>query len=268
MDEPSTDKDRPLVSIVTVVFNGVDVIEKTVMSIINQKYSDIQYIIIDGNSTDKTVDLIKKYDKSIAFWISEPDKGLYDAMNKSLQYATGDYVWFVNAGDEIYSSDTLKTVIENMPGDSDFIYGQTMIISRERIEKGLRRHKVPESISWKSFCMGMLVCHQSMIIKRRLVESFNLGYKYCADFDWAIRALKKSSRIHNTGIILSKFLEGGRTSRTLLPGLMERFKIMTIHYGYCLTIGRHMLIFLRLLKYIAKWLFIKATGKRGMSCLT
>src|SRR5688572_4810851 len=96
----------PLLSIITVVYNGEQLLEKTILSILNQTYTNIEYLIIDGRSKDRTVDIIKKYENKISYWVSEPDKGIYDAMNKGMNAAKGDYIWFINAGDVIHAQNT------------------------------------------------------------------------------------------------------------------------------------------------------------------
>ena len=97
-------------SIITITYNAVRLVEQTLLNVLSQSYPNIEYIVIDGGSTDGTVDIIKRYESGLAYWVSEPDKGIYDAMNKGLQKATGDYVWFINAGDSLCSSDTVQSV--------------------------------------------------------------------------------------------------------------------------------------------------------------
>ena len=102
----------PLISVVTVSYNAVDTIERTILSVLNQTYSDIEYIIIDGGSTDGTVDLIKKYADKITYWVSEPDQGIYDAMNKGIDVATGEWINFMNSGDSFYRQDVLSSLFD------------------------------------------------------------------------------------------------------------------------------------------------------------
>lgn len=233
---------RPLVSIITVVYNGEKHLENTINSIINQSYKNIEYIIIDGASKDRTIEIIKRYESKISKWISEPDKGIYDAMNKGLQIAKGDYVWFINAGDEIYSSDTLKNIFDKSTTFADIYYGETeeMEESGERI--GMRRLKTPEQLTWKNLSMGMVVCHQSIIVKKEIIENYNINYKYSADIDWMINVLKKSEGIINTKLILSKFKTGGISRNNIIKSLKERFKIMAKHYGFFTTLFNHFII--------------------------
>ena len=126
--------------------------------------------------------------------VSEPDSGLYDAMNKGLKLATGDYVWFLNAGDQVYASDTVENMVDGLRGMPDVIYGGTMIIDEQQHEIGDRRLKPPEKLSWKSFRQGMVVCHQSLIVRREIAPDYNLEYRLSADIDWAIRASKEARR--------------------------------------------------------------------------
>ena len=108
--------------------------ERTILSVLSQSYPNIEYILIDGASKDKTVEIIKQYESGIASWISEPDKGLYDAMNKGLKRATGDYVWFLNAGDTLYTADTVQRIVASLKKKvslPDVIYGETQIVDAE-----------------------------------------------------------------------------------------------------------------------------------------
>ena len=117
----------PVVSIITIVYNGAETIEKTIKSVAALTYPHVEYIVVDGGSKDGTVDLIQKYPSHIARWISEPDKGLYDAMNKGIDLATGQYLWFINSGDEAASPDILNQMFAQC-ADADVYYGNTMLI--------------------------------------------------------------------------------------------------------------------------------------------
>jgi len=232
---------NPLISIITVVYNGEASIRKTIESIISQSFKSFEYIIIDGGSSDKTTEIIKEYAHKISYWISEPDNGLYHAMNKGLEKATGKYVWFINSGDEIADRKTLEKVFANNQF-ADIYYGETIIIDNNGYSIGNRRLKSPKQLTWKSFINGMLVSHQSIIVKRNLAPFYNLKYKCSADFDWVIQALKNSTNIENTNIILSRFLDGGQTKKTIVPGLKERFKIMCKYYGVIATSLNHIVL--------------------------
>lgn len=239
------EKNKPVISIITVVYNSEAFIENTIRSVLSQTYQNIDFVIIDGGSSDNTLEIIKKYEKSIALWQSEPDKGLYDAMNKGLKLATGDYVWFINSGDLIFDNDTLTLAIGKESDFADIYYGETMNVNDDYEEIGHRRLKAPDKLRWKSFKNGMMVCHQSIIIKRQLADNYNLKYKRSADYDWVLKALKKTDNIRNTKLTLSSFLEGGVSGKTIPGSLRERFDIMVRNYGLIPTILRHFIIGLR-----------------------
>jgi glycosyltransferase involved in cell wall biosynthesis len=243
---------KPKISIITVVYNSKDYIEKTIQSIKEQTYSNIEYIVIDGASTDGTLGLIKKHEPIISQLISEPDNGLYDAMNKGLTAATGEYVWFINSGDLIYSKQTLEKIFDNQDELSDIYYGETMVIDQQGNEIAMRRHQSPEILNWKSFRQGMLVSHQSIIVKRELTSPYDLKYRCSSDFDWVIKLLIKARTIKNTHLILSKMSQGGHTRDNLLAGLKERFWIMVRNYGFIPTVLRHIPITFRFLYYFLK----------------
>lgn len=245
---------RPTFSIITVTFNAERWLERTILSVLSQSYSNIEFIIVDGASKDGTVDIIKQYESGISSWISEPDNGLYDAMNKGLKMATGDYVWFINAGDTLYTSDTLQRIVASLkkrvslPG---VIYGETKIVDAEGWSLGMRRLKAPKRLTWKSFRMGMLVCHQSFIARRDIAPAYNLDYKLVADYDWCIQCLKASRKIHNSRLILSNFLDEGLSSVNRKESLKERYEVMCKYYGKVTTVILHGWFAIRF--YFAKW---------------
>ncbi len=239
-------------SIITVVYNDADGLERTIKSIQAQSYPNIEHVIIDGASTDGTPDIIKKYQEKISYWVSEPDKGLYDAMNKGLRASSGDYVWFMNAGDLIHTDDTSAQIFAGKDELADVYYGDTMIVDEEYKEVGLRRLRPPDNLSWKSFKKGMLVCHQAILVKRSLADEYDLKYSHSADFDWVIKALKKTEKIHNTGIILASFLDGGHSKQNIRPSLKERFHSMSRHYGLLSTLIWHFPIVLRFFRFYSK----------------
>ena len=232
------------ISIITVVFNGKSFIERTIKSVLSQTYSNVEYIIIDGDSTDGTVDVVELYRSGIAKLISEKDKGIYDAMNKGLLQATGDYVLFLNAGDELVAVDTLAKVIASFE-NADVYYGNTKIVNERGEQLGDRRLTPPKELTWKSLKYGMCVSHQSFIAKRILCEPYNLDYKISADIDWVINVLHRSNKIVNTNLSISNYLKGGSSDKHRIYGLIERFKIMVVHYGFFQTVGNHFYIILR-----------------------
>jgi glycosyltransferase involved in cell wall biosynthesis len=232
----------PLISIITVVYNSENLIEGTIQSVLSQSYPNIEHIIIDGNSKDGTIEILKRYNDKIAYWLSESDQGLYDAMNKGLAKATGDYICFLNSGDKLYDHLTLEKSFAGLNPLPDIVYGETMIVDKDGNEIGLRRLKAPETLTWRSFQDGMVVCHQSIYIKRELAGKYQLKYKIAADFEWVLEALKKAKTIKNSNLILTRFLDGGMNKQNIKNGLFDRFKIMSHYYGFIPTMFRHFII--------------------------
>lgn len=234
---------NPKITIITVVYNGQTLIERTIKSVLSQDYTNVEYIIIDGASSDSTLSIIEKHKSKIAEIVSEKDNGIYDAMNKGLKLATGDYVLFINAGDEFYANETLTSVF-NL-GEADVYYGNTAVVDGKGVALGDRRLTPPEQLNWKSLKFGMCVSHQSFIAKRVLCDAYDLNYAVSSDIDWVINVLKKASKITNTKNYIAKFLAGGTSYTRMKLALKERFAIMSKHYGFVSTLFNHAYIFLR-----------------------
>lgn len=236
---------QPKFSIITVTYNAGKVLEETIQSVISQTYQQVEYLIIDGGSKDNTLDIVKQYKEHIHQIISEPDKGLYDAMNKGIQKATGDYLCFLNAGDKWHENNTLQLIVDSLTGQNalpDVIYGETAIVGENGKFLRMRRLSTPETLNWKSFKQGMLVCHQAFLAKRELAinELYDLSYRFSADFDWCIRIMKHSKVLHNTHHTLINYLNEGMTTQNHQASLKERFRIMCKHYGLFSTIMHHL----------------------------
>ncbi|HEY0176190.1 MAG TPA: glycosyltransferase family 2 protein [Pedobacter sp.] len=242
---------QPKLSVITIVYNNVRDIERTMLSVLNQTWPNIEYIVIDGASTDGTKEIISKYKDRISRFISEKDKGIYDAMNKGLALATGDYVLFMNSGDEIYDPETVREVFESSPG-ADIYYGETEMFNEQWQSLGQRRHEAPETFSWRSFKYGMNISHQAIYIKRSLTTPYDLQYKYSADIDWIIKAAKKASSIVNTQAYVAKYLVGGISKQKHLASLKERFRIFTKYYGFIPNIFHHLWIAVNLAQYYVR----------------
>ena len=234
---------HPKFSIITVTYNAEKVLEDTIQSVIFQTYRNVEYIIVDGASKDHTLEIVNKYHNRINKVISEPDKGLYDAMNKGIQLATGDYLCFLNAGDKFHDSETLQKVVHTLKGQElpDVIYGETAIVDEEGHFLHMRRLSTPAHLNWKSFKQGMLVCHQAFFANRELAINhlYDLQYRFSADFDWCIRIMKKAKCLHNTRLTLIDYLNEGMTTQNHKASLKERFRIMAKHYGLISTILHH-----------------------------
>ena len=169
---------QPKISVVTVCYNAVNDIEKTILSVINQTYPNIEYLIIDGGSTDGTMDVVNKYKDKIDVIVSEPDKGIYDAMNKGGRMASGNYVQFLNAGDYLYDSNVFTKLFSDGVADNvDVIYGDTIYV----MEYGTF-YKVPEPI--QKFDVTFPIAHPSTFVKQKFFDTlkFDLKFKIAADF--------------------------------------------------------------------------------------
>ena len=234
---------RPKFSIITVTYNAASVIIPTLQSIAAQSYRNFEFLLIDGGSSDNTVEIVRNSGVEIAVLVSERDKGLYDAMNKGIARATGDYLCFLNAGDSFHTPDVLEKMVasiadrEQLP---DILYGETSEVNEERQFVRMRRLQAPEKLDWRSFRNGMLVCHQAFFAKREIAPSYDLKYRLSADVDWCIRVMKVSKDIVNTHIIIVDYLQNGLSLQHHRASLIVRFKIMAKHYGTVQTVLRHL----------------------------
>jgi len=163
-------EDMPLITIITVVRNGEKTLERTILSVINQSYSNIEYIIIDGASNDSTIDIIKKYEEQIDYWISEIDKGIYNAMNKGIDLATGDWINFMNNGDKYFNKDTITNVFKEYDG-CDIIFGDYMR------SDGIRG-KSPKKVNMLFFLMERTICHQAIFERKILIQKYHFDIQY------------------------------------------------------------------------------------------
>lgn len=235
-------------SIITVVFNARDLIEGTIQSVLAQTWPQVEYIIVDGASKDGTTEIIRAYGDRISRWVSEPDKGLYDAMSKGLRMATGDFVWFVNAGDRIFAPDTLEQMASLVGLQTDVLYGEVMLVDDARKHLGTRTErttqKLPKKLHWKSLRRGMVVCHQGFVPRREIAPSF-IENNLTADIDWVIRCLQKSRETVHTGLILAEYLEGGISNKRRRQSLRDRYQVLKKHYGFIPNLWNHLIILLR-----------------------
>lgn len=247
---------NPKLSVITIVYNNVRDIERTILSVLNQTYNNIEYIIADGLSTDGTLQVISKYQDSVSKFISEKDNGIYDAMNKGLALASGDYVIFMNSGDEFFDADTVAAVF-GAADDADIYYGETEMIADSGESLGQRRHKAPEQFTWRGFKYGMSISHQAIYVRRALAEPFDRQYQLSADIEWIIRAAKKAKKIVNVNRYVAKYLVGGMSKKKHRQSLQERFDIMRRYYGLIPTVLNHFVIAFNLGWY---WLKNKRTN--------
>lgn len=239
----------PKFSIITITYNAEKVLEDTIQSVVSQTYRKVEYILVDGASKDGTLAIIDRYRSRISTVISEPDKGLYDAMNKGIAAATGDYLCFLNAGDCLHADETLHQVVASIQASQwpDILYGDTALVDQERHFLRMRRLTPPEHLNWKSFKKGMLVCHQAFWVKRSLAVPYDLRYRFSADFDWCIRVMKQAHSFHHTHRTLIDYLSEGMTTQNQKASLKERYRIMVHHYGWLSTAIHHLWFVFRLL---------------------
>lgn len=240
----------PLVSIITVTLNATDTIDRTLASVKEQTFTNYEFIVIDGGSTDNTLDKVRTAGIKNISIVSEKDRGIYDAMNKGLEMAFGNYVIFLNAGDAFHTPNTLHLIADAII-NNDFpgiVYGQTDIIDNEGHKLYPRHLSAPSHLTLDSFKDGMVVCHQAFVALRKITGPFDLRYRFSADVDWCIRCLQHSK--HNVYIddVIIDFLNEGATSRNHRRSLIERFKIMCYYYGTLSTIMRHIKFIPRYLK--------------------
>ena len=248
------------ITYVTITYNAAAVLQRTLDSVLAQDYPDILHLIIDGASTDATMQLVDDYivrsnaaDNGHSIQVtSEPDKGIYDAMNKGLRSITGDYVCFLNAGDFLPASDTVSRIVEKVGDQSPAVlYGDTDIVDGEGRFLHHRRLAPPEHLSWKSFRQGMLVCHQAFYARTdfAIATPYDLRYRYSADVDWCIRVMKAAAKenvpLLNLKMVVANYTEEGQTTLHHRDSLWERYHVMERHYGRIQTFLLHLWFALR-----------------------
>jgi glycosyltransferase involved in cell wall biosynthesis len=248
------------ISIVTITYNAEAVLQRTLDSVSSQTYRDIEHLIIDGASKDGTMDLVSRYkvrDRPYEVRaVSEPDKGIYDAMNKGLRLATGEYIVFLNAGDTLHDEKTLDMVASSLQPAANsqqpaVIYGDTNIVDDEGHFLRKRHLSVPDNLTWRSFKQGMLVCHQAFYARLDIARDipYDLQYRHSADVDWCIRVMKEAERRHLPLVrvqgVVADFLDGGDSSKNHRASLRERFHVMRRHYGLLTTCLMHVWFLLR-----------------------
>lgn len=208
----------PLVSIITVVRNGIKHLEQTIQSVLNQTYDNIEYILVDGASTDGTLETIQNYDDEIAYWVSEPDKGIYDAMNKGIVLATGDWINFMNAGDRFYKLETIENIFKTS-FSADLVYGD----SKKEFKNFPRFQKAGEvSNLWK----GMVFSHQSLFVKNNLLKDnmFETTNKLTSDFEFIFSMYRKHCKFHKIDTIIAVNAAEGLSNDNRITSIKERWK--------------------------------------------
>ena len=250
------------ITYITVTYNAAAVVGRTLDSILAQDYPNIEHLIVDGASTDDTLKLVKDYaersreeaaDHQVLV-TSEKDRGIYDAMNKGLRSASGDYVCFLNAGDALPSPGTVSRIVdevsalatEGSPPLPAVLYGDTDIVDAEGRFLHHRRLAPPDVLTWKSFRQGMLVCHQAFYARTdfAIQNNFDTRYRYSADVDWCIRIMRQAAAeqvaLKNLHLVVANYLQTGQTTLHHRESLLERFSVMRRHYGLFTTVLMHL----------------------------
>lgn len=242
---------QPLISIITITFNAADTLPLTMASVAAQTCADFEHLIIDGASRDATITIAREMGSPSLRIVSEPDKGLYDAMNKGLRMARGKYVLFLNAGDRFHNADSLDLYARAARSKNpDIVYGDTDIVNFEGRRIGPRHLNAPAILTFHSFSKGMLICHQAFMVRKNIAPRYDTDYRYSADYDWTIRCIKASrpgGRI-NLHAVTIDYLTDGLTDHNKRDSLLERFRIMADHYGTTRAILSHLSFIPRALK--------------------
>lgn len=251
-------------TVVTCTYNAGRTVKTTLDSVMGQTWRNVEHIIMDGASADGTVAIAESYKAESdatdrgheVVIVSEPDNGLYDAMNKALGRATGDYVVFMNAGDSYPSPHTLSDIATSVGTVGELpavLYGDTDLVDKEGRFVAHRRLTPPERLDWKSFRHGMLVCHQAFYARADIARAvpYDLRYRFSADVDWCIRIMKRAARerlaLRNVNMVVVNYLAEGMTTENHRASLKERFRVMCVHYGTLPTVAMHLWFVVRAL---------------------
>ena len=243
------------ITYITITYNAEAVLKRTLDSVLCQDYPKISHFIIDGASTDGTMAIIDDYvrrsneaDNGHRVQVtSEPDKGIYDAMNKGLRSIDGSYVCFLNAGDFLPAPDIVSRIVEQISKKDSpaVLYGDTDIVDSEGRFLHHRRLSPPEHLTWKSFRQGMLVCHQAFYARTdfAIATPYDMRYRYSADVDWCIRVMKAAAKervpLLNLKMVVVNYTEEGQTTLHHRESLWERYHVMEHHYGRIQTFLLH-----------------------------
>ncbi len=204
------------VSLVTVCYNAEQVIEKTILSVLEQTYGNIEYIIVDGNSSDNTTRIIKHYEHQVDLWISEDDSGIYNAMNKAIDMAAGDWIVFMNAGDTFCNHSTVSKVMEHINGDSELVYGDHI------------RNDHYERAEVFEISKGMTFCHQALFAKTALMKAypFDESYKISADYHFVLRMYLQKRIFQYIPMAIANYADDGVSAQNKFYRDMEMLKAL------------------------------------------
>lgn len=240
--------EQPLFSLITVCFNAKDALIRTMESVRMQDCTDYEHLVIDGGSQDGTREALQAISSHQLHWISEPDNGLYDAMNKGLRLAKGQFVWFVNAGDLLEGPTILSELLQKITPEVDILYGEVVMVDPSGKVLGTRSEvttqKTPQTLNWTDLKYGMVVSHQAFLPRRSISKLF-IDNNLCADIDWVIHCLKQSRKTVNTFLILARFETGGLSRQRHKQSLVDRYHVLQNHFGFWSNLANHVWILLR-----------------------
>ncbi len=228
---------NPLITVITVVFNGEEFLEETIQSVINQTYDNVEYIIIDGGSSDGTLDVIRKYEHAIDYWVSEKDQGIYDAMNKGIELATGDWINFMNGGDSFYTCQVLSSVF------SDKNYQNIQIVyGNHEVQYPSGRQRMAKAGQVKNLWKGSQFCHQATFVNTNYHKAhhFNLCTKIVADFEFFYKAWEANAEFKFVDVIVARFEAGGFSDIKRIDSILgwwqvtDKSFIVNIYYLFIL----------------------------------
>lgn len=242
---------QPVISVITITFNASETLPLTMASVAEQTFDGFEHLIIDGASADDTILVARQMGTPGLRIVSEPDRGLYDAMNKGLRMARGKYVIFLNSGDRFHDSGTLALYAAAIAKKNpDIIYGDTCLMDISGNIIGPRHLSAPSILTTDSFSKGMLICHQAFMVRKAIAPRYDTDYRFSADYDWTIRCIKASrpgGRV-NLRTVVVDYLTDGLTDHNKRASLLERFRIMAAHYGMMRAIASHLSFIPRALK--------------------
>lgn len=224
-------QNSPLVTIITVVYNGVESIEATIKSVIGQTFGPFEYLVIDGKSTDGTVEVIDRYRQKIDYFVSEHDQGIYDAMNKGAAVARGEWIIFMNCGDKFAGPDVLMAFSQSNLSDADVVYGDALIVYNTFEKKSTN---LPLEEFWK----GMPFSHQACFVRRELFEEqpFDTTYRLSSDYDFLYKAYRKKRRFRYLPHLVCIFdYTSGASIRNARQSIKER-KAIVLRYGFSIKV--------------------------------
>jgi len=220
-------------SIITVVYNGAAHLQQAIDSVREQNYPDIEYIVIDGSSTDGTLDIIKKNEDIISYWISEPDKGIFDAMNKGIQKSTHQFIAFLNA-DDWYEPSVLQTIKKEILSIQDSLENHVIYCDYYSFDEELSSHEKAKCTSELKYWKGMTLSHQSMFVHRSVYQRlgfFDLQYRYACDYEYLLRMITARVEFRKVDFYGVNFRQGGASTKNMNRSISEVSRIVRKYFG-------------------------------------